>query len=127
MRFSAMLSVALMACSSFTDASLSGRWGGQQASLVLQPSGGTVSYQCGAGSVDPGWSVSDDGQWSATGQHFFGGGPDPIGGRPPHPARYSGHLAGSQLTFTVTVTDLDEVLGPFHVTRDGPAVSEVCV
>jgi hypothetical protein len=126
MRFSLALSAMLAACTSLTDAGVAGQWGSTQASLVLQRSGGTVSYQCGFGTVDARWSLNADGQWLATGQHFFGGGPDPIEGRPPHPARYSGQLVGDQLDFTVTLTDLGQTLGPFHLTRGGPTVSEMC-
>ena len=128
MRSSAVLiSLAMVGCSSLTDASAVGQWGSQQASMTLQLSGGTVAYQCGAGTVDSAWSLGSDGQWLATGLHYFGGGPDPIQGRPPHPARYVGHLAGYRLDFTVTLTDLNQTLGPFHLVRGGPTVSEVCL
>lgn len=127
MRFSVGLSAVLLACSSITDSGAVGQWGSPQASLTLDRSGGAVAYQCGAGTVDSTWSVSADGQWLATGQHFFGGGPEPIQGRPPHPARYSGRIAGNRLDFTVTLTDVGQTLGPFHLTRGGPTVSEVCL
>ena len=129
MRFiAAFFAVVIVACSSSTDqADIIGKWGSQQASLVLQRSGGTVSYQCGAGTVDSAWTLSASGQWTATGQHYYGGGPVPVGGRQPHPARYAGQLDGAQLEFTVTVTDLAQVLGPFYLTRNGPTVSEVCL
>ena len=121
------LTVVGVACASPTDASVIGQWGSQQASLQLKLSGGTLMYQCGAGTVDPAWTVSLDGTWSATGEHFLGGGPQPIDGRPPHPARYSGQFVGDRLEFTVLLLDLNQTLGPFHLVRDGPSVSEVCV
>ena len=123
----AVLLLCVAACSAPTDGSPAGQWGSQQASLILQPSGGTVTYQCGAGTVDSTWSVDSDGQWLATGTHYFGGGPEPAHGRTPHPARYTGQLHGNRLDFTVNLTDLGQTLGPFHLVRDGPAVSEVCL
>lgn len=128
MRFRGVLfTILIVACSSLTESDLVGQWGSEQASLVLQRSGGTVSYQCGAGTVDSAWTIGADGDWLATGQHYFGGGPDPVGGRPPHPARYDGHLTGAGLDFTVTLPDLEQTLGPYHLTRNGPAVSQVCL
>lgn len=106
--------------------SIIGSWGGQTASLQLTTSDGTISYQCGTGTIDPGWTLSADGRFSATGQHYFGGGPVSAEGRPPHPAHYSGSVQGDNLALTVTVTDLGQTLGPFQMTRDGPAVHELC-
>jgi len=119
--------LALAACTSTTAPEVVGTWGGTQASLVLAPSGGTLSYQCGAGTIDARWSLTPDGHFTAVGEHFFGGGPVPVQGRPPHPARYAGHVEGNVLTLTVTVTDLAQTLGPFRLERGGPAVAEVCV
>lgn len=83
-------------------------------------------YLCGTGTVDPGWSASATGVFSATGRHAFGGGPVPSGGRPSYPARYDGQVTGDVLVLTVTVTDLGQVLGPFTLRRNGPVVTERC-
>lgn len=104
-----------------------GAWGGSEASLVLTPAGGALSYACGAGTIDSAWTLSAAGQFAAAGQHYFGGGPATPQGHPPHPARYSGHVLGDVLTLTVTLTDLDQTLGPFHLIRGGPTVQEQCV
>jgi len=122
----ALLPLAL-GCQPPTGPVAAGTWGGTDASLVLTAAGGALSYPCGAGTIDSSWSVSSTGAFAATGEHFFGGGPAPLGGRPPHPARYTGELRGDDFTLTVTVTDLDEVLGPFHLVRGGPPVQEQCV
>ena len=121
-----LLALAL-ACSSPSAPSVLGQWGGHEASLTLTGVGGTVSYPCGTGTIDSSWTISGDGQFAASGQHFFGGGPIPPGGTPPHPARYSGQVAGQFLTFSVRVTDLNVTLGPFHLVRGGPPVVELCV
>jgi hypothetical protein len=121
-----LLTLAL-ACFTPTAPDALGTWGGQEASLVLTPSGGTLSYPCGAGTIDSAWTLSRTGRLLASGQHFFGGGPVPPQGRPPHPARYSGQVQGNELTLTVTLTDANQTLGPFHLVRGGPAVVEQCV
>ena len=116
-----------LGCSSATAPTLLGQWGGHEASLTLTPSGGTVAYPCGSGTIDSAWTINQSGQFAASGQHFFGGGPVPPGGTVPHPAQYSGQVGGQFLTFTVSVTDLAVTLGPFHLIRGGPAVVELCV
>jgi hypothetical protein len=116
-----------LGCFSPTAPVALGSWGGQEASLVLTGSGGTLSYPCGAGTIDSAWTLDSDGRLVASGEHFFGGGPVPVGGRPPHPATYSGLVQGNSLTLTVTLSDLNETLGPFHLVRGGPVVVEQCV
>lgn len=128
MRVSALLLLAVaLGCVSPTAPDPLGTWGGREASLVLTASGGTVSYACGAGTIDAAWTLSRAGQFVASGQHFLGGGPVPPQGRQPHPARYSGRVQGDDFTLTVTVTDLNQTLGPFHLVRGGPPVVELCV
>jgi hypothetical protein len=122
-----LLIAAAVACSDATAPGLEGSWGGPQASLILTGSGGALTYLCGAGTIDSGWAVSRDGKFAGSGQHFFGGGPLPPQGRPPHPATYAGYLAGAHLVLTVTLTDLQQVLGPFDLLRGGPPVTEQCV
>lgn len=110
-----------------TSPTLDGQWGSQVASLQLSSAGGNVQYQCGAGFIHPGWTVTNGGTFHGVGEHFFGGGPMPPQGHPWHPASYAGQLIGSRLILTVTVTDLNQVLGPFELLRDGPPVSDMCV
>lgn len=121
------LATLVLACSSPTAPGISGTWGGTEASLTLTAAGGTVQYQCGAGTIDSAWTISTGGVFTATGQHYRGGGPAPAGGRPPHPARYTGHVDESVLRLTVTLPDLDQVLGPYALVRGGPVVRETCL
>lgn len=130
MRLSPLTGLAVLltiGCENPVSADLTGQWGGPDADLTLTTSGGTVQFACGGGAIDAGWTLSHDGRWTATGQYFAGGGPVPIEGHPPHPAAYAGKLLGNRLTFSVTVTDLEQVLGPFTVERDEPGVSEMCL
>jgi hypothetical protein len=116
-----------VACSSPTAPGAEGTWGGTEASLSLTRSGGTLSYACGAGTIDSAWTLTRDGRFAATGQHFFGGGPVPPQGHPPHPARYSGQMRDADLVLTITLTDLGQTLGPYRLTRGGPEVFEQCL
>jgi hypothetical protein len=122
-----MLLLLALGCLSPTAPDVLGSWGGKEASLVLTTSGGALSYPCGAGTIDSAWTLSSAGLFVASGQHFFGGGPVPPQGPTPHPARYSGQVQGDDLTLTVTLTDLGQALGPFHLVRGGPPVVEQCV
>ncbi len=128
MRIAAVfLAMLALACQSTTSPTATGTWGGREASAVLTVSGGTVSYPCGTSTIDSAWSINPAGQFSAIGQYFFGGGPVPPQGGTPHPARYSGQLQGDSLTLTLTLTDLNQTLGPFHMVRGGPPVVQLCV
>ena len=127
-RFALLALVAGCAPATAPPASVvGGTWGGTQVSMVLKPSGGTVSWPCGSGTIDSSWVVTPAGVFDASGEYFTGGGPVPIGGTTPHPASYSGLLSGNLLTLTVTVADLHETLGPFVLVRDGPPVRQVCL
>jgi hypothetical protein len=128
MRVGGCLVLALVAgCASPIAPVVSGSWGGSQVSLTLDRSGGTVIYACATGTIDSTWTLSADGVFAATGEHYFAGGPVPPGGGAPHPARYSGQVNGYVLTLTVTVIDLNQTLGPFTLVRDGPPVRLLCL
>ena len=122
------LALTITACGEQTTGpTAEGQWGGQAASLQLAASGGAIQYPCGSGTIDPGWTLAKGGTFGATGKHFVGGGPLPPGGRAGVAAAYSGHVNGSKLVFTVTLTDSGQVLGPFELVRDGPTVADMCV
>lgn len=118
---------AILACADPPAPEAEGLWGGPVASLSLSRAGGALAYSCGAGTIDSMWTLSREGRFTATGKHFFGGGPVPPEGHPPHPARYTGRIDGSVMILTITVTDLVQTLGPFRLVRNGPVVRELCV
>lgn len=124
---SLLIAAGVAACTDATEPELEGKWGGPEATLLLSALGGSVEYACGAGTIDPGWRIEPGGRWLATGQHSMGGGPLPAGGRPPHPATYTGTLRGDVLTFTVAIPDLSLTLGPFRVVRGADGVAEMCL
>ena len=122
-----LVSALALGCASPTAPVVAGSWGGSQVSLTLDRSGGMLTYPCATGTIDSTWTLSADGVFAATGSHFFGGGPVPPGGGTPHPARYAGQVNNYVLTLTVTLTDLNQTLGPFTLVRDGPAVQLLCL
>jgi len=124
--YAALILPLALACSSPTAPEAEGVWGGTEVSLELTSSGGTLAYLCGTGTIDS-WTVDADGRFAATGLHYFGGGPVPPQGRPPHPARYAGRVEGDRFTLSVHLTDLGQTLGPYRLVRDGPPVLELCV
>jgi hypothetical protein len=131
MRRLALLSLLFLpialACADPVAPEVTGQWGGPDATLILSPTGGSVQYACGAGTIDAGWTLHTGGEWRATGAYFTGGGPMPVQGRPPHPATYAGRFTGDALTFTVDVPELGAVLGPYTVKRNAPGASEICL
>ena len=117
----------MLGCYSPTAADLGGQWGGAHVNLVLADSGGTVEFDCGRGRIDPGWSLTAEGRFTAIGAFYAEGGPDPIAGRPPQAARYDGILLNSRLSLTVSLTDEGTRLGPFVLERNRTVQLFKCV
>ncbi len=111
---------AVAACNSdFTTTDIVGPWGGQHALMVLTATGGTMEYDCAAGTISNDWTVTPDGLFAATGQHIPGhGGPIRIDeDTVRRPARYQGTIRGHTMTLTVVLTDSSQVLGVFDLTE----------
>ena len=96
-----------------------GVWSGEHLRVDVTPGGGTTEYDCAHGTIDEPLVAERDGRFSARGTHTFDhGGPirtDEVPNR--HPARYDGRVTGNTLQLTVTVTDTQQVLGSFRLTR----------
>lgn len=122
-----LLLCAGVACASPTAPDANGRWGSGEANVELSTAGGTLTLQCGTGLIDPAWSLSKEGDFSATGTTFAGGGPDPVGGRPPRPSRFTGRITGDTFVLSVVVIATNTTLGPFRMQRGGPAVTLFCL
>ena len=122
---SALLAVALAAgCATAQPAgeALVGMWGGPRIGLELTPAGGSVAYDCAAGTIDEPIRPDAAGRFAGAGSHVPGhGGPDRIGEVPPRfPARYAGRIDGATMVLRVTVPARDLELGPFRLRRDAP-------
>ena len=98
-----------------------GDWGGEHVRMELEEAGGTLEYDCAHGTVDPGWTLTDEGEFSGTGEHFIEhGGPVQEGEViPPRPASYSGTVDGDRMDLTVTLTDSAQIVGTYKLERGG--------
>ena len=122
-----VVALAATACSSSsgsttptpTSVVLIGTWGGDHAGLVATSTGGSVEYDCATGRIAEPLVADAAGQFVATGTHTPGhGGPAlPDETLPERPARYSGHVSGDLLTLTVVMTDSNQTVGTFALTR----------
>jgi hypothetical protein len=101
---------------------LTGTWGGVHLQANLTESGGTLEYDCAAGTISSALVPDERGRVSVTGIHSPGhGGPVRQDEVPPRlPARYDGVVRGDRLTLTVTLTDTNEQIGTFDLTRGAP-------
>lgn len=108
---------------------ITGSWGGQHVSLELAPQGGTLEYDCAAGTIDEPVRPDSSGRFSVHGTHIPGhGGPDREGEEVPVlPADYEGRVSGSHMTLSVHVTPSGLELGHFTVERGAAPVIMRCL
>lgn len=101
---------------------LIGSWGGEHVGLALTASGGTLEYDCAAGTIDGPVRPDGNGRFLATGSHTPGtGGPEQIGSpRPTYTASYSGQVTGEGMTLSVNVPSRGIVIGPYRLRRGAP-------
>ncbi len=97
---------------------LTGTWGGENVSLILEDADAHVHIGCTNGDFHAPLTVDADGRFSVAGSYVLRAYPIQIG--PSLPAQFAGVLNGKSLTFTVAVNDTVEkklvVLGPVSVT-----------
>jgi hypothetical protein len=93
-------------------------WGGQHVRLVLTSRGGEIEFDCAHGELKEPLKRNEQGHFDVAGSFVKEGGPTRSdgseGGRP---ARYSGRVEGDKMTLTVTLTDSNEKLDEFTLTR----------
>jgi len=96
-----------------------GTWGGSGILIVVKTNTAALSYSCGSGTMNLPGDIADDGRFEATGEHVRRGGAAPQSGGVPdrHPAHYAGRVRGDVMTLTVLLTDVDQTLGTFELTR----------
>jgi hypothetical protein len=114
-------------CSSPVAPAVDGQWGSNQAGLVITRAGGSVTLQCGTGTIDAGWTLTPDGDFSASGMTYAGGGPEPVGGRPPRPSVFTGRVSGDTFRLSIVVTATNTTIGPLVMQRNGPQISQLCL
>jgi hypothetical protein len=96
-----------------------GAWGGDHVGLLLTGTGGTLDYDCAHGTIDQPFVIDSAGRFQLAGTHTREhGGPIRRDEKSQaHLARYTGAVHRDSMTLTVTLTDSNEVLGTFTLTR----------
>ena len=110
-----------------TGVVLVGDWGGPHAALTLEPTGGTIAYDCAHGGLSVPVIPDGDGNFDVRGVHVRErGGPVRMGEIPDSaPARYVGRVDGSRMSLRVAVGA--DTLGPFQLQRSTPAQLVRCL
>ena len=122
------LVLAVAACDDLTITHLEfTTWGGSHIGLVITVSGANVEYDCAEGEIlEPIRLV--DGKFNVLGLHYMGiGGPIGVDRVHPRPARYQGSVKGDEMTMTVTLTDTQEKVGTYTLTRGESAHVVKCL
>lgn len=124
--------IALGACQAAPPrigAPLSGSWGGEHIALELAPQGGTLEYDCAAGTIDESVRPDSSGRFSVRGTHTPGhGGPERVGEEASAmPADYQGRVSGSRMTLSVRVPSSGLALGPFVIQRGATPMIMRCL
>ena len=93
---------------------VTGEWGGTHVGLSLRPSGGTLEYDCAAGTMIGPLMLHPDGTFIAEGTHTPGkGGPEVEGqAMPSYRVRYSGEVRGNRMSLQGRLEN-GVLLGPF--------------
>lgn len=99
-----------------------GLWGGEEAELIVTPSGATARLFCAHGQIDASLASDETGRFSLLGTLVREGGPVPIDDTPFRlPARYSGWTDGRTMILSVSVEGFPQPLGPFKLTLGRPS------
>ena len=98
-----------------------GTWGGLGVRIDVSVIGATIEYDCAHGTIDQPIVADRDGRFSVTGTHIREhGGPIRVDETPDrHPARYDGQVTGNSMRLSVTLTDSNQMIGPFDATLNG--------
>jgi hypothetical protein len=112
--------VLLAGCAAvpLASAPVTGARGGEHVGLGLTLAGGSLEYDCAAGTLTGPLITRGDGTFTAKGMHTPGhGGPDIEGQVPPsYPVRYNGSVRGNIMILEGRA-DNGVVLGPFTLRR----------
>ncbi len=120
-------SCALLACSSDPVApDPLGSWGGEGASVMVSVDLTRFEFDCANGQVEEGLVLDPEGRFSAEGVYVREGGPLPIDGREPIPARYQGTVAGDRMTLFVLLEGSDPI-GPRQLRRGDEPFLRKCL
>ena len=126
-----LLSLPLLAaCATGPSAGvpLSGEWGGKHVRLNLTSTGGSLEYDCAAGTIFGPLVTQRDGSFVSEGTHTPGwGGPEIEGeAMPTYRVRYSGSVRGNTMRLQGRVEN-GVLLGPFTLRREAEPIIFRCL
>jgi len=113
----AVVMLVCMACGgSPSSPSTKGQWGGDHASLIVGDAAGHIEFDCAHGDFSGAIATAS---FSRAGSFVREHGGPIREGEPidTHPATYDGSIRGSSMTLTVRLTDTNETVGTFALTR----------
>jgi len=105
--------LTLVACSGALATRITeveGRWGGENAGLIVDNTAVHVHIGCTLGDATGPIRPNPDGRFETVGTYNVDA--YPVDRGITHPARFTGRIAGETMTLTVTLTDTNQVLGP---------------
>ncbi|CAN5353709.1 hypothetical protein BH18ACI2_BH18ACI2_00010 [soil metagenome] len=107
-----------------------GVWGGPHVSMEITERGAQIEFDCAHGTIEQQLALNSRGRFDVKGEYVVEhGGPERAGGpefagppstaasRDARPARYTGSITNGTLTLAVTLTDTQEEVGTFTLTR----------
>jgi hypothetical protein len=106
-----------------------GLWGGDHIALTVAEMGTHIEFDCAYGDIPITLMVNARNEFDASGtfvrEH---GGPIRVGEMPDsHPAAYVGSVTKTTMVLTVRLTDTNEVIGTFTLSRDSPGRVVKCL
>ena len=124
--------VAISACSSSPSGPsppLTGMWGGDHIALTVADAGTHVEFDCAHGDIPIPLMVDARNEFDVSGtfvrEH---GGPIRVGEMPDsHPATYVGSVTQTMMVLTVRLTDTNEAIGMFTLSRGSPGRVVKCL
>jgi len=124
----ALVFVCLLLFSPGVDAARKGRkmqkiseatWGAPHMVMQVENGSATIEYDCAHGTIDGPLRLDSNGKFSLTGTHFreHGGPIRENEKQTGQPAKYTGSTDGKKLNITVKLTENNETLGTFRLTK----------
>jgi len=93
---------------------IEGVWGADHVNLIADAQGLQVETDCAHGAAEELPVLDSAGEFVVAGTYTFEGGPVDVNDPPvDHPAVYRGRVQAGQMALTVTLTETDDVLGPY--------------